>query len=96
MCPGSQGEARLPWAWVWPTEHGPGLSPEVLCLHADIRTSPPKPPQLEQHAVRASGSGMKQTQAHSQATFGKSFALCEPQFTYLQNGERAPTSILRE
>lgn len=29
---------------------------------------------------------MKQTLALSQATFGTLFDLCEPQFTYLQNG----------
>lgn len=35
------------------------------------RTPPPQPMQVEQHAVRASGSGMKQTQAHSRVTSGK-------------------------
>ena len=35
------------------------------------RTPPPQPTQVEQRAVRPSGSGMKQTQAHSWVTFGK-------------------------
>lgn len=58
-------------------------------LHTDIRTTPPKPPQVEQHAVRTSGSGTKQTQAHNDATFGKLVNLSEPQFPALQNGGKS-------
>lgn len=70
------------------TEHRlPFSSPASVRAH--IQVPPPEPPQVEQQAVRASGSAKKLIQAHSWVTFGKLPNLSEPVSSSAKEGRKS-------